>query len=232
MESDIWKGLINLCNLMEQSLDNWEDVVRTQEEGLEKFNTNGWKNLTWSSYKFRRAHIDVVDARETKGLWMMHVCIMPHYSSDAPIFGFDVIAGKNKITGAFLDLSPTTNSEHELSETLKIMKNSYSFGKERELPDWAKQIFSDHMIAAGNIKAGTDDFNFIIGLAFTIFIEYLDNVGKYNGRSDEEIGKACQNKYAYYQKQNPHTPKVMKSLGLDNELVDQFIGECLFPETE
>ena len=46
--------------------------------------------------------IDVVDAPIPAGLWMMHVCIF--HTLDNPqalIYGFDVIAGKNKMTGAF-----------------------------------------------------------------------------------------------------------------------------------
>jgi hypothetical protein len=39
-----------------------------------------------------------------------------------------------------------------------------------------------------------------------------------------------QNYYAYNQKQNPHTPRVMTSLGLDEEDVNTFIQNCLFPE--
>ena len=52
--------------------------------------------------------------RESSKLWMMHVCVFPHIDSDAPIFGFDVIAGPNKMTGAFCDLSATTNPDHEM----------------------------------------------------------------------------------------------------------------------
>ena len=39
-----------------------------------------------------------------------------------------------------------------------------------------------------------------------------------------------QNYYAQNQKQNPHTPKVMVSLGLSEEDVRAFIQDCLFPE--
>jgi hypothetical protein len=38
------------------------------------------------------------------------------------------------------------------------------------------------------------------------------------------------NKYAHYQKQNPHTPRTMKALGLDEQDVDFFVSKCLFPE--
>jgi hypothetical protein len=39
-----------------------------------------------------------------------------------------------------------------------------------------------------------------------------------------------QNYYAQNQKQNPHTPRVMVSLGLSEEDVSVFIQDCLFPE--
>jgi hypothetical protein len=41
---------------------------------------------------------------------------------------------------------------------------------------------------------------------------------------------AAQNYYCENQKQNPHTPRVMVSLGLSEEDVQHFIQECLFPE--
>ena len=44
------------------------------------------------------------------------------------------------------------------------------------------------------------------------------------------MGQGAQNRYAHFQKQNPHTPRVMKSLGLDPEAVDEFQEKCLFPE--
>ena len=42
--------------------------------------------------------------------------------------------------------------------------------------------------------------------------------------------KDAQNYYAQNQKMNPHTPKVMVSLGLSEEDVQVFIQDCLFPE--
>ena len=96
----IWNRLIEIQNFLENKFNNTGKEIA--EPGMDRFNQPGWVNRVWTSESYRRAHIDVVDARETKKLWMMHVCIFPHLNSDAPIFGFDVIAGKNKITGAFL----------------------------------------------------------------------------------------------------------------------------------
>ena len=79
----------------------------TTKPGLAHFNSDTWVNRVWRNDHVRRAHIDVVDARESKGLWMMHVCVFPVIQNDGPIYGFDVIAGKNKMTGAFHDFSPS-----------------------------------------------------------------------------------------------------------------------------
>ena len=63
-----------------------------------KFSKPGWSNITWESQSYRKAHVNIIDAMDSRGLWMMHCCIYPHYNNPAPIFGFDVFAGKNKIT--------------------------------------------------------------------------------------------------------------------------------------
>jgi len=60
---------------------------------------------------------------------------------------------------------------------------------------------------------------------------YLAELPTYTTSSvDSALIREKQNRYCAYQKQNPHTPKVMESLGLDPEDVRTFIDECLFPE--
>ena len=95
-----------------------ERATEINEPGLDYFNRpdSGWINRVWANDSVRRAHIDVVDARDSKGLWMMHVCIFPTLDNPAPIYGFDVIAGKNKMTGAFHDFSPSADPDHPMIE--------------------------------------------------------------------------------------------------------------------
>jgi hypothetical protein len=40
----------------------------------------------------------------------------------------------------------------------------------------------------------------------------------------------AQNRYCYYQKQNPHTPRVLVSLGFTEEEATSFVQHTLFPE--
>ena len=161
---------------------------------------------------------------------MMHVCIFPHLKSDGPVFGFDVIAGQKKITGAFFDFSPTTDKSHTMVNWFGNTMSKYGYNKTRELPDWAKKIFSRHMVAAGNVSEESE-MNMISQMANEGLSYYLNHIGSYNDAYVQDtVGKVAQNRYAYYQKQNPHTPRTMTSLGLDEDDVRLFIDKCLFPE--
>ena len=124
------------------------------EPTMKKFNRpdNGWINRVWETPEARRCHIDVVDARDTKGLYMFHCCIFPHLNSPAPIYGLDVIAGANKVTGFFHDWSPLAKRDHKMVDWFVKEASLYEPSKPRPLPDWAMKIFSPGMIAAGNIK--------------------------------------------------------------------------------
>lgn len=226
--SMIWDKLIQCQN---DIIDIFNETGQEiQEDGMERFNQDTWVNRVWTGKGHRRAHIDVVDARETKGLWMMHVCVFPHIYSTAPIYGFDVIAGKNKMTGAFHDFSPTVDPDHPLVQFYKDEVESFIPSKQRELPDWAKRIFTDKMLAAGNVSTD-EEATAIVDLAVSNLKAYLNSLPEYNDSAEDPIEvKAKQNYYAQNQKQNPHTPRVMVSLGLDENDVREFIDQALFPE--
>lgn len=221
--SEIWDTLINLEEKFVDELDYYGH--RVDEEGMERFDQPGWINLVWASDRFRRAHIDVVDARDSRGLWMMHCCIFPHTDDFSPIFGFDIIAGKNKITGAFHDFSSTGNLNHPMIDWFGYEVAKLEWRKTRELPQWAKNIFSKHMVAAGNVVVGPE-LDQIVDMAYNNFDHYIKNVGDRGSCLDNT---KAQDFYCENQRQNPHTPKVMTSLGLGEEAVRVFIEECLFP---
>jgi phycocyanobilin:ferredoxin oxidoreductase len=223
--SAVWLKLIQIKNLFENKFS--ETGVEVYEPGMERFNQPGWVNRVWTSGSYRRAHVDVVDARDTKGLWMMHCCIFPHIHNSGPIFGFDVIAGKNKITGCFIDYSPTTDKNHPMIEYFAEEVSRYEWIKKRELPDWAQRIFSPHMVAAGNVQEESE-LDQIESLAHIVINHYLETIADTSNTVPDSTFE--QNYYAQNQKQNPHTPKVMTSLGLKEDDVQVFIQDCLFPE--
>ena len=225
MESNVWNTLIDIQRLLENKFS--ETGTEVFEPGMDRFNQPGWVNRVWTSDAYRRAHVDVVDARESKGLWMMHCCIFPHTHNPAPIFGFDVIAGKNKITGCFIDYSPAGDSEHPMIEYFGDEVGRYEWNKKRKLPEWAERIFSEHMVAAGNVS-DENELKQLTSLAHILVNHYVETVKETNKTANNTT--ESQNYYCENQKCNPHTPKVMVSLGLSEDDVRIFIQECLFPE--
>ena len=227
--SVIWNRLIQCQNEIIKIFDEYAQEI--EEPGLAHFNQpdNGWINRVWSNNSVRRAHIDVVDARESKGLWMMHVCCFPVLTNDAPIYGFDVIAGKNKMTGAFHDFSPSSNLDHPMIDGYKEAVEDFIPSKQRELPQWAKNIFTDKMLAAGNVRT-EEEAVAIVDIALANLRAWFDEVPLSDGNGQTELVQAAQDYYCHNQQQNPHTPNVMKSLGLPEDDVEIFCRDMLFPK--
>ena len=224
-QSKVWDTLIEIQHLLESSFNATGTEIF--EPGMDRFNQPGWVNRVWSSTRYRRAHVDVVDARESKGLWMMHCCIFPHIHNPAPIYGFDVIAGKNKITGCFHDYSKAGDPEHPMMDWFADEAQKLDWNRTRKLPDWAERIFSPSMVAAANVSDEAE-LEQITNMAKRTITHYLESVAETNNTANDTTYE--QNFYAQNQKQNPHTPRVMVSLGLSEEDVQHFIQECLFPE--
>lgn len=223
--SDIWDKLVELQIYFEDQFNLTGDEVK--EVSLQDFNKPGWINRVWTSKLYRRAHIDIIDVRDTKGMWMMHCCIFPHVHNPAPIFGFDVIAGKNKITGCFHDFSPAGRINHKMINWFSRQVATLEWRKERELPDWAQRIFSPNIIAVANIQQ-EEEMDQIVNTAQTNIDYYLEQIGHSNYTTKDTT--AHQNFYLQNQKLNPHNPRVMANLGLEEKFIHRFINECMFPE--
>ena len=186
-----------------------------------------WRNFVFESKFYRRAHLDAV---ETDKLYMFHLCIFPQVYNPAPIYGVDVIAGKNKMTGAFHDFSASSGGEdHPLGEWFENEVKDFIPSKRRELPQWALNIFTDSFIAAGNVKTD-EEATAIIDLAVNNLKVYFESIGEYTGMGEREMTIASQNYYCENQQQNPHTPRVMTSLGLNEADVQKFCTDMLFPK--
>lgn len=192
-----------------------------------------WYAKSYANCWFRRANLDVVDAIESKKLWMMHLCVFPHTYDSAPIYGFDIIAGTSKVTGAFLDFSPV--GEHPLNSWFSEFVEPTSWSKPRELPAWAQKIFSPCMVAAGNINTEFE-LDVVLELSKKSLLHYVDNIKTHRPALtyEQQVAQSDftekQNYYCQQQKQNPHTPRVLSSLGFTETEIHDYIHKELFPE--
>lgn len=190
-------------------------------------NVNGWQNYIYESARYRRAHVEIVDFRETHKIYILHSTVFPHFNDPSPIWGFDAVCGPNKITGAFHDFSFAGENCHPMYLWFKAKVHYLEWNKLRKLPEWAEQIFSPAMIAAGNLQEDCE-VQQLCDTARTTVDFYLKNVGL-----TQESGMdfhMAQNRYCYWQKQNPHVINSMVSMGIPREDMERFVNTVLFPE--
>lgn len=191
---------------------------------LEKYN---WENHVYISSEYRRGHVEVVDQREKYGLFIVHATVFPHVNSDAPIWGFDAVCGKSKITGAFHDFSLPGRQDHPMFKWWEETSSGYIWNKPRDLPEWARAIFSKSMVAAGNVQ-DLHEVKQFIDLGINSLDYYLENCNKYSN-IDANFTE-LQNMYCRYQKQNPHVVRSMVAMGYEQSVIEAFVQEVLFPE--
>jgi Ferredoxin-dependent bilin reductase len=195
-------------------------------ESVNRLDTPKLRDVVYKSMRYRRAHICTVDARDTKKLFLMHVTIMPHTNDNSPIYGFDLVAGPTKVSGAFLDYSASGNPNHKMSEWFSAYTSELSWNKPRELPDWAKAIFSSSFVAIGAV--GVEELDACIDVGLKSLDYYLAHVG--NTQESGADFHMAQNRYCQYQKMNPRTPTSLQHLGFSEQEAINFVATSLFPE--
>jgi hypothetical protein len=216
----IWDNLIKLSEQIETIFD--ENFTRYPI--TEDINFSGWKDTYWKSDHIRKCHLKTIDNRDTQKLWLMHINIFPNETLNTPILGFDIVAGQTKITGSFFDYSPV--DDHPFLDYFYSKVNDLSWNKPRELPDWAQQIFSKHMIAVGNIRT-EEEINQLAETCLDLVQYYVKNIGMY-----DSVGqfKDKQNYYCSQQKLNPHLHRSILAMGISEEDKDRYVNKVLFEE--
>lgn len=186
----------------------------------------GIDDLVFTSDRYRRAHISIVDARHTRKVWMLHATVFPHYNDPSPIYGFDIVAGPSKVSGAFHDFSPAGDHTNSMCKWYNTQVKELEWNRKRELPAWAKQIFSPSIVAIGAV--GEIELENFITVGLNNLDFYLSKVGQ--AQQDIASFDMAQNRYCRFQKQNPHTPRVLVNLGFTEQEASDFVNYTLFPE--
>lgn len=217
--SHVWETMKECAATLQDMMESagWRD----EDPVLEKYD---WENHVYRSDRYRRGHVEVVDKTATHGIYILHATVFAHTDDSAPIWGFDTVCGKNKITGAFHDFS-LVNDDHEMWQWFTNEVKDIEWNKVRELPEWARNIFSPAMVAAGNISDHNELHN-LVDLGIKTLDYYLKNVGSRNQGDYTDR----QNYYCINQKKNPHVYRSMIAMGVPEETINQFVDEVLFPE--
>lgn len=223
MQIDLWDSLEDLSDQIYSIFDSNFD----KSDVVFDLDFPGWKDYFWESETIRKCHLKIIDHRETRNLWLMHINIFPRDNVDLPILGFDIVSGPKKITGAFFDFSHP-NRNHELLNLMENITGEITWKKPRELPGWANEIFSENMIAAGNVReeAELEQLRYI---SLDLIKLYIKKLKVYN--TDFTINqKDWLNKYCHNQKLNPHLHKSILAMGISEEDKDYYVNKFLFEE--
>jgi hypothetical protein len=218
-----------MSEIFDKTIACAEHILKRFAESSQGSTYNNRENIhdaVFESTRYRRAHICTVDARDTKKLYLMHVTIMPHTNDNSPIYGFDLVAGPTKVSGAFLDFSASGDANHKMMDWFNCYTSELSWNKPRDLPDWAKAIFSPSFVAIGAV--GAEELEACIDVGLKSLDYYLAHVG--NTQQDLADYHMAQNRYCQYQKMNPRTPASLQHLGFTEEGARTFVTNSLFPE--
>ncbi len=219
--SKVWDRVLQVAEQVEQKFKDTGELIPYVADGFD------WYNRIYTGKTYRRAHVEIVDKREDFKILILHCTIFPHYNDPSPIWGFDAVCGANKITGAFHDVSSGGDPDHTMLQWFAQQSSGLVWNKKRELPDWAKEIFSPYIIAAGNVSEDSE-LDTLTGLAMNSLDYYLANVGK--TAQDVVDYYPYQKKYNQNNKLNPHVMRSMISMGVPEEKIRQFIDQVLYPE--
>lgn len=203
--------MTNCISLLESTAGRLLEVIESQP-GVRRIPTKdyGWENHRFIGPSFRLAHIELFNQDR---FCVVHACVFPRATDPAPIYGFDVIAGESKITGVFMDLSPTAGDPYPFTQL--------DIGRSRDRPEWG-QIFSPYWLAC---RPTYDEMMVISDEAVKVLETYLPTLGNVG---DPLAIKDGQNRYCLNQQKNEHTRKALVKL-LGEQGADEFMSDILFP---
>ncbi len=224
---ELWSRLNDYAQNLTDKFDKHFDRF-DNEKYTDDLKFKDWEDTFWRSERISKAHLKTIVPADGKGLWLMHVNIFPHVGYELPILGFDIVAGPKKITGSFMDYSPLHGFPHPYHQEMERTVANLTWNKARELPPWAKEIFSKDMIAVGNINTD-EELDQFIEVTTHLVDHYLENL-KHNSFISIRDTLPVLNKYCQNQKLNPHLHRSMLAMGISEELKDQYVNDVLFEE--
>ncbi len=182
-----------------------------------------WRNVLIEADAIAHAHVEYFEI--SGQLAVLHACVFHKVDYAFPIFGFDVITGAEKATGAFLDLSPAgPETAHIVAEWANVFAGSRAgFEKARALPDWG-DIFSVEALAVRPRDGGEIEAALALGQAS---LSWLLSQPLALARDRRRVA-AGQGAYIAGQRRNQHTLRVLAGV-VGEALARDFVETWLFP---
>jgi hypothetical protein len=222
----LWDRLNDYADYISKSFDEY--FIEYDNEAMNGLQFKDWTDRFWRSDNIQKAHLKTIVPNDGKGLWLMHVNVFPKVGIELPILGFDIVAGPKKITGSFMDFSPLYGFPHPYHDYMEKRVANLEWNKPRELPPWAKEIFSSDMLAVGNINTD-EELNQFIEVTADLVEYYLMSMETNQFESHRDT-KPLLNKYCQNQKMNPHLHRSILAMGISEADKDAYVNSVLFEE--
>ena len=183
------------------------------------------KNTMYKSPVLRKMHLELAEINEMR---ILHCVLFPDPHYPLPIFGCDVVASKEQVTAAIVDVSPVHGVPDNFWSGIREVSNEYHFQHKRPLPLWGDEIFSPYCKFT-RLKEEIDKANFYC-IVLLYLKEYRDRVLSSERdtfwvntmkRLDDQIW------YCESQKRNDKTRGILEKW-FDKDWTDKYMNEVLF----
>jgi len=183
-----------------------------------------WRNHVVRTPLWQRLHVEYFALPGE--IAVLHLCAFPRPEIALPILGFDVITGRERATGCFLDLSPTVPEAEPCIAAWGawVAPQRAALGEARVLPEWTA-IFSPEVVAVR--PEGLEGFEAGVALGEATLLGCLRDTRQ--PRAEPMAMLAAQARYIAAQRRNDRTRRMLAGC-VGPEMADSFIAECLFPD--
>jgi hypothetical protein len=229
IESELFDRLRGLAERIKDRFDWTMDVYDNPRHTAD---LEGWSDWFWIGDSVRKCHLKTIEPVGKNKLWLMHINIFPSFiENNLPIFGLDIVANPKKISGCFCDYSPLVEGPHPFLDYFKKQTEGLTWTRAREMPDWAKEIFSENIVGAGSIREG-EETDQLCEMAYNLVDYYVANMNNpIYQRSKGLNTKEAQNKYCRNQKMNKMLHSSILAMGISEERKNQYVENVLFAES-
>ena len=219
--------LLDLYNNLKQISEKKFQKIKYKSE-IENNEDIVWYNDFFINPSIRYGHLEYFRSINGK-IEVLHCTFFPSYFKDLPIYGFDVIALNNNVTGIFCDFTDCTTPNQALTIALKNIKEKY-INNERKLPEWAS-FFSKNFVCISPKDLNQNDLIIEFTSLFKMYVlqvEWNNLNGMYNSKYQVDASIELQNNYSINQRKNDKTFKALSAY-IGTEKTKEFIENVLFP---
>lgn len=181
---------------------------------------------TWQDQSIENAHVNCIDARNNHNLFMMKLCIFPRFHNNSPIYEFNFVAGKDRISNIFHDFAPIADTEHPLLEEFQKNTQEFTLKNPKNLSEWAQKIYSNKAVYSTSVN-DVIEAEKIFHAALYNLESYINSIEKYNHCEYQDIVKRSQDFFCNQKLENSDGVKQLEKLGLSKQESQKFFDDLL-----